>query len=222
MKHPKMAATNAEVVLYSYWRSSCSWRVRTALALKGLLKDNCEIIAVNLLDDEQKTEGYGEVNPMHQVPSLAVEDGTKVLTQSVAIMEYIEEAFPEPALLPKDMWKRAQVREIVNLIASGIQPLQNLSVLRKLPEGHRKEWGEFHIRKGFIALEAILKKTSGKYCVDDDISLADVCLVPQVFNASRFQLDMTDFPTISDIYCRLIQHPAFEEAKPENQPDVPK
>lgn len=209
--------TNKKMILFSYFRSSSSWRLRIVLAVKGL---EYEYRPVNLLKKEQSSSTYTEgVNPMGQVPALQVEGHT--LTQSVSIYEYLEETFPEKPLLPKDVFKRAKVREIAEMIGSGIQPVQNLSTLQRLPEDQRKAWAQESIVKGFTALETLLSRSSGKYCVGDELTWADCCLVPQIFNAKRFGVDMVRFPIISRIGESLEQLPPFQEAHPFRQPDCP-
>ncbi|XP_076407260.1 maleylacetoacetate isomerase isoform X4 [Peromyscus maniculatus bairdii] len=167
-------------VLYSYFRSSCSWRVRIALALKGI---DYETVPINLVKDggQQFSEDFQTLNPMKQVPALKI-DGI-VIGQSLAIMEYLEETRPTPRLLPQDPQKKAIVRMISDLIASGIQPLQNLSVLKQVGQEKQLPWAQKVITSGFNALEQILQSTAGKYCVGDEVTMADVCLAPQVANA---------------------------------------
>uniref|UniRef100_A0A8C7BJ89 maleylacetoacetate isomerase n=1 Tax=Neovison vison TaxID=452646 RepID=A0A8C7BJ89_NEOVI len=178
-------------ILYSYFRSSCSWRVRIALALKGI---DYETIPVNLIKDQG---------------------------QQLAIIEFLEETRPTPRLLPKDPKKRAQVRMISDTIASGIQPLQNLSVLKQVGQENQLAWAQKVIHTGFNALEQILRNTAGKYCVGDEVSMADLCLVPQVANAERFKVDLTPYPTISRINKTLLALEAFQVSHPCRQPDTP-
>ncbi|XP_060243904.1 maleylacetoacetate isomerase isoform X3 [Meriones unguiculatus] len=178
-------------VLYSYFRSSCSWRVRIALALKGI---DYETVPINLIKDGG---------------------------QQLAIVEYLEETRPIPRLLPQDAQKRAIVRMISDLIASGIQPLQNLSVLKQLGQENQIPWAQKAITSGFTALEKILQSTAGKYCVGDEVSMADVCLVPQVANAERFKVDVSQYPTISHINKALLALDAFQVSHPSRQPDTP-
>ncbi|KAI3662077.1 hypothetical protein MP638_005525 [Amoeboaphelidium occidentale] len=206
-----------KTILYSYWRSSCSWRVRIALHFKGI---PFEYRPVNLLKAEQKGDDYIELNPGRVVPTLIIDN--QVLTQSVAILEYLEERVPQSwRLLPLEANKRAIVRSIVQLIASDIQPVQNLRVLQSIDdETKRPEWGRRVITEGFESVEKLLKKHSGTYCVGDELSLADVCLVPQVYNARRFQVDMSKFPEITRIETNLAQVEAFKLAHPEKQPDA--
>ncbi|XP_029453503.1 maleylacetoacetate isomerase isoform X2 [Rhinatrema bivittatum] len=205
-------------LLHTYFRSSCSWRVRIALALKDV---DYEQAPVNLIKDggQQLSTEFTEVNPMQQVPSLHIDGIT--LSQSLAIIQYLDETRPTPRLLPEDLKKRAQVRMISDLIASGIQPLQNLMVLQRLGDGERLAWAQAHITKGFQALEQILQQTAGRYCVQDEVSMADLCLVPQFYNAERFKVDMTPFPTITRINRALMELEAFQVSHPSRQPDTP-
>ncbi|KAM3594227.1 uncharacterized protein V6R79_004454 [Siganus canaliculatus] len=207
----------AKPILHGYFRSSCSWRVRTALALKGIEYDQ---IPVNLIKDggQQLSEEYKTVNPMQQVPTLEI-DGIS-LSQSLAVIQYIDETRPGPRLLPADPKKRAQVRMISDIIASGIQPLQNLSVIQKIG-AEKVQWAQHFIDRGFQALEPILKQTAGKYCVGDEISMADICLVPQVYNAERFKVDVAKYPTIQRLNQALIEIEAFKVSHPSCQPDTP-
>jgi len=207
-------------ILYSYWRSSCSWRVRIALQIAGI---EVEQKAVHLVKDggEQLKPDYSDKNPMQQVPTF-VTKGTRI-TQSMAIMEYIHDIKPDANLLPRDPLTKAKVRMICEIINSGIQPIQNLCVMKmysQLQEA-KMAWSKYWIDKGFVALEKELKNTAGTRCVGDQVSLADCCLVPQVYNAQRFSVDMTKFPTISRIHGSLEQLPQFQAAHPSKQPDCP-
>ncbi|XP_054725624.1 probable maleylacetoacetate isomerase 2 isoform X1 [Anastrepha obliqua] len=210
--------TEPKPILYSYWRSSCSWRVRIALNLKEIPYD---IKPISLIKSggEQHCNEYREVNPMEQVPALQIDGHT--LIESVAIMHYLEETRPQRPLLPQDVHKRAKVREIVEIICSGIQPLQNLIVLIHVGEEKKKEWAQHWITRGFRAVEKALSTSAGKYCVGDEISMADCCLVPQVFNARRFHVDLRPYPIILRIDRELEANPAFRAAHPSNQPDCP-
>ncbi|XP_033631029.1 maleylacetoacetate isomerase-like [Asterias rubens] len=203
-------------ILYSYYRSSCSWRVRIALALKGI---EHEYSAVNLLKSEQLGETYLSVNPTGQVPALQID--SMVLTQSNAIIEYLDETRDAPSLLPKDPKKRFLVRELSQVISCGIQPVQNLKVLRYIGDEKKGEWGHRAIKEGFEALEKLLEQTAGTYCVDDEITMADLCLVPQVYNANRFKVDMSKFPVISRINAALMELDSFKASHPSKQPDCP-
>ncbi|KAJ6661268.1 hypothetical protein lerEdw1_015405 [Lerista edwardsae] len=194
-----------------------------ALALKGIAYDQ---IPVNLVKDEgqQFTPEFRAVNPMQQVPALKI-DGV-ILSQSffyplqLAIIEYLEETRPQTRLLPQDPKKRAQVRMISDHIASGIQPLQNLTVLQQIGE-KKLEWAQHYISRGFKALEQILQETAGRYCVGDEVTMADLCLVPQVYNANRFKVDLAPYPTISKINKALLELEAFQTSHPSRQPDTP-
>ncbi|XP_064514920.1 maleylacetoacetate isomerase isoform X2 [Pseudopipra pipra] len=204
-------------ILYSYFRSSCSWRVRIALALKGISYD---LVPVNLVKDggQQFSAEFKALNPMKQVPTLKIDGIT--LSQSLAIIHYLEETRPNPRLLPQDPKKRAQVRMIADHIASGIQPLQNLGLLKLIGE-RKTEWAQNHIASGFQAVEQILQHTAGRYCVGDEVSMADLCLVPQVANAERFEVDMGPYPTITRINKALLELEAFKVSHPCRQPDTP-
>uniref|UniRef100_UPI003AAECB69 maleylacetoacetate isomerase isoform X2 n=1 Tax=Centroberyx gerrardi TaxID=166262 RepID=UPI003AAECB69 len=210
-------ATPNKPVLHGYFRSSCSWRVRIAFALKGIEYDQ---VPVHLIKDggQQLTDQYKALNPMQQVPAVQI-DGI-ILSQSLAVIQYIEETRPGPRLLPADPKKRAQVRMICDLIASGIQPLQNLYVIQKIG-AEKVQWAQHFIQRGFQALEPILKETAGKYCVGDEISMADICLVPQVYNAERFKVDVGQYPTIKRLNETLLKIEAFKVSHPSCQPDTP-
>lgn len=214
------------VTLYSYWRSSCSYRVRIALNLKGIAYD---YQSVHLVKDggRQFSEEYAKLNPMKELPTLQI-DGAS-LTQSTAIIEYLEETRPEPALLPKDPVKRAHVRAACNIISNDIQPVGNLRVLKHVAslvedaaqkDAKKEEWARHYINLGFQGLEALLSGTAGVYSVGDEISMADVFLVPQVYNATRFKVDLALYATISKVYEALKDHPAFAAAHPSKQPDA--
>uniref|UniRef100_A0A8D1E197 Maleylacetoacetate isomerase n=1 Tax=Sus scrofa TaxID=9823 RepID=A0A8D1E197_PIG len=211
-------AESSKPILYSYFRSSCSWRVRIALALKNI---DYEIVAINLIKDggQQFSKEFQALNPMKQVPALKIDGIT--LSQSLAIIEYLEETRPTPRLLPQDPKKRAQVRMISDLLASGIQPLQNLSVLNQVGKENQLTWAQQVIAPGFNALEQILQSTAGKYCMGDEVSMADLCLVPQVANAERYKVDLSPYPTISRINKSLLALEAFQVSHPSRQPDTP-
>ncbi|XP_032355574.1 maleylacetoacetate isomerase isoform X2 [Etheostoma spectabile] len=210
-------ATQTKPILHGYFRSSCSWRVRIAFALKGIEYDQAP---VNLIKDggQQLTEQYKTLNPMQQVPAVEI-DGI-ILSQSLAVIQYIDETRPGPRLLPADPKKRAQVRMISDVIASGIQPLQNLYVIQKIG-AEKVQWAQHFIDRGFQALEPILKQTAGEYCVGDEISMADICLVPQVYNAERFKVDVGQYPTIKRLNQTLLEIEAFKVSNPSCQPDTP-
>ncbi|MEQ4537747.1 MAG: maleylacetoacetate isomerase [Billgrantia sp.] len=210
--------------LYGYFRSSAAYRVRIALNLKGLAYEQ---VAVNLVKGEQRAEENLARNPQGLVPVLETDDGTR-LTQSLAICEYLEERHPEPALLPGDPSGRARVRSLAQLVACEIHPLNNLKVLKylvhelKLDEAAKLAWYRHWIAEGFTALEARLagEAATGAFCHGDSPSLADVCLVPQVFNAERFECDLSAYPTIRRIAERCRAMEAFAKAAPGAQPDA--
>jgi maleylacetoacetate isomerase len=211
-------------ILFSYYRSSASFRVRIALAYKGI---DYEYRAVNLVKGgtgEQLEEDYRKVNSMCQVPSLVVNGVT--LTQSLPIIEYLEETHPEKPLLPRDPILRAQARRVAEIVNSGIQPLQNLATLKKVTEftgdpAKQSAWAQQFMNRGFEGLEQVLSQTAGKFCVGDDVTIADVTLVPQYLNATRFNVDMTPFPLITRIASDCLQLEAFQAAHPSRQPDCP-
>jgi len=207
-----------KVVLYSYWRSSSSYRVRIALAFKGI---SYEYKGINLLKNEQQSKEFTSINPTQGLPVLVLPDGT-VFTQSLAIMEYLEEAHPNPPMLPKDHALRAKVRALTEIVAADIQPIQNLRVLGHPLIGAENKitWAKTWINKGFEAIEKHLQTTAGKYCFGDTVTMADMCLLPQVFNANRFGVDMTKFPTISRINDALLQLDSFKKAHPDAMPDA--
>ncbi|MFO0611378.1 MAG: maleylacetoacetate isomerase [Polyangiaceae bacterium] len=209
--------------LYSYFRSSASYRVRIGLGLKGL---SYEYVPVNLVRDggEQFGEAHRARNRMEQVPVLVVEDGgaTVELTQSVAILEYLDERYPEPRLLPADRLQRAFVRRAVEIVNSGIQPLQNLSVLRELARlgADEKAFARAANERGLAALEIEAKARAGRFFLGDTPTMADVFLVPQMFGARRFGVDLTPFPTLVRIDEALAKIPAVAAAHPDKQPDA--
>lgn len=209
-------------VLYGYFRSSAAYRVRIALAWKGLAYRQAP---VSLIKGEQQADGYRRLNPQGLVPAL--EDGGRVLTQSLAICEYLEEAYPDtPRLLPDDVVARAEVRALAQQIACDLHPLNNLRVLRYLVEvlgtddAQKQRWYAHWTQEGLAAFESTLARTAGMYCVGDTVSLADVCLVPQVFNARRFDVDLAPYPRLQAVAGRLEALPAFEAAHPARQPDA--
>ncbi len=208
--------------LYGYWRSSASYRIRIALALKGLAY---ETVAVDLRSGQHRQDPYLEHNPQGLVPLL--EDGERRISQSMAILEYLEERYPHPPLLPADLLQRARVRSLCALIACEIHPLNNLRVLQHLrtdcgwEEDAVERWYRHWIREGFALLERELRACAGRYCVGDRITMADVFLVPQVYNARRFCCPLDPFPTILRIDRACQEHMAFAQAHPDRQPDAP-
>lgn len=194
--------------------------MRIVLAWKNI---EYEYRAVNLIKDggQQHTDEYRSINPMGQVPALVI--GENTLTQSLAIIDYLEDVYPEPSIVPRDPIKKAQARALAELIASGTQPIQNLSVLQKVSDNpdERATWAQHWIDKGFTAYEKMVQSTAGKYSVGDSITIADVCLVPQLYNAQRFKVDMSKFPTVMRIIDACSELPAFKAADPHVQPDCP-
>ena len=213
------------LALHSYWRSSAAYRVRIALGLKEL---DWRTAGVHLVRDggEQHSDTYRRLNPQGLVPTL--ETDAVVLTQSMAIIEYLEERFPEPPLLPADAAGRARVRALAQIVACDIHPLNNLRVLQWLrnhlgaDKGQRNQWYRHWISEGFNALEALLRnsRATGRYCHGDTPSLADLCLIPQVYNAIRYECDLEAYPEIRRINTACLELDAFAKAVPEAQPDA--
>ncbi|KAG0073972.1 Glutathione S-transferase zeta-1 [Podila epicladia] len=205
-------------ILYAFYRSSCSWRVRLALHLK---KIPYETRPVNLLTGQNKTLEYKKIQPFGSVPAF-VENG-HVLTQSINIMEYLEETRPDFPLLPKDPIDRAAVRALVEAVAMDIQPVGTIRVMNHVSSDpdKQKEWSAHWMKQGFEAFEAMLKKTAGVYSFGDTITMADVVLVPQYYNGVRFGVDMTAYPTIWRINHTLEKEESFKLAHPTSQIDCP-
>jgi maleylacetoacetate isomerase len=216
-----------DFVLYGYFRSSAAYRVRIALNVKGISAEPC---FVHLTRDggEQHQEAYKAVNPQELVPTLIHDD--HVIGQSLAIIEYLDEIKPEPPLLPATAAARARVRQLAMMVACDIHPLNNLRVLQYLKhvlaagEEARIDWQYHWIRNGFAALETLLAHdpATRAFCHGDTPSLADVCLIPQMANARRIQMDLSCFPTLLRIEQNANKLPAFQAARPENQPDAEK
>jgi maleylacetoacetate isomerase len=213
--------------LYSYFRSSASYRVRIALNLKGL---PYTVVPVHLLKDggEQLTPAYRQLSPDALVPALQMEGQPATLTQSLAIIEYLEEVHPNPALLPKDALDRAWLRSLALSIACDIHPLNNLRVLRylvnemKLSETDKDRWYKHWVEQGLASVEKILASDSrvGRYCFGDTPGYADCFLVPQVANAQRMQCDLSAMPTIMRINAACLELEPFAAASPARQPDA--
>jgi len=207
--------------LYGYWRSSATHRVRIALNWKGLA---FEAVPTNLVQGEHRCLTYLEKNPQGLVPALEV-DGA-VLGQSLAIIEYLEETRPEPPLLPKEPLARARVRSLAQLIACDIHPLNSLRVLNHVRrafqqgDGGVEAWCRHWIAQGLTMLETELARTAGLYSHGDAVSLADVCLVPQLVNARRHRCDLGPYPTVLRVEEACLMLPAFDKARPERQPDA--
>ena len=218
---------DSTIRLYSYWRSSASYRVRVALNLKQLKH---EIVPVNLVKDggEHRHADFHHLNPQERVPVLI--DGGRVIRQSLAIIEYLEEVYDGNHLLPGTARERARARGLAHLIATDISPLGNLSVLQYLehednmPQIERERWVRTWIQRGFAAFEEMLadNPSTGEFCEGDLPSIADCCLIPQVYNAKRFEVDLAPYPTIRRINDHCLTLPAFDLARPEKQADAPK
>ena len=209
--------------LYTYFRSSAAYRVRIALALKDL---EWSALPVNLAKGEQRDPENLVMNPQGLVPTLKTEQGN--ISQSLAIIEYLEQRYPQPPLLPADAFDRATVRSLAYQIAMEMHPLNNLRVLKflrsdlGLAEDDKLRWYQHWIAQGFSAFEATLKSCSnGVFCYGTAVTLADICLIPQVYNAQRFECPLDDFPLITEIYRHCLSQQAFRSAAPESQIDFP-
>ena len=213
--------------LYGYWRSSAAYRVRIALNLKGI---SAEQLSVHLVRDggEQHKAAYSALNPLELVPTLVMDDelDADALSQSLAIIEYLDEIHPQSPLLPASALERAQVRAMALTVACEIHPLNNLRVLQYLTqtlgvdEAAKNTWYHHWVASGFAALETLLVRHSGRYCFGDTVTLADLCLVPQVYNAMRFNVDLTPYPNIMRVWTECNQLEAFADAAPERQADA--
>jgi maleylpyruvate isomerase len=211
--------------LYSYYRSSSSYRVRIALNLNGMEYQTIPVHLLNEGGEQFKTE-FKKINASSKIPVLV--HGSHVIAQSVAIIEYINETEQNHLLYPKDPYARALTRQLCEIINSDIQPIQNLSVLKKLTadfhisEEQKNKWIKHWIELGFISYEALLEKTAGKYSVGDKPTAADCFLIPQVYNALRFGVKMEVYPKIQKINEACLKLKAFSDAHPDVQPDSPK
>ena len=208
--------------LFTYFRSSAAFRVRIAINLKGM---DVEHASIHLRRGEQLAPAYASLNPQRLVPALL--DGPNILTQSLAIIDYLEDLRPDPPLLPREPIDRAYVRSLALAVACDIQPINNTRVLNHLAtscgadEGTRIAWARHWIVEGFAAIEtALAKRGAGNYCFGDGPTLADICLIPQVYNAERAGTDMTAYPIIRRINRTCTELPAFAKATPERQPDA--
>ena len=221
-----MGGLNGRLVLYTYWRSSAAYRVRIGLNLKRL---SYEAVPVHLLRNggEQRTTEYMQANPQKLVPVL--QHGHRMLRQSLAILEYLDEVWPEPALLPATARERQRVRALAQLVACDIHPLNNLRVLQyfedewSVPRPERDAWALHWMAEGFRAFEQLLADhpATNQFCEGDTPGIADCCLIPQLYNARRFGLDLAPYPTLLRVEAACLALPAFDRAKPENQPDAP-
>lgn len=209
--------------LYGYWRSSASYRARIALNYKQL---EYNYIPVHLIKDggEQHKQSYRQLNPNGLVPTFV--DGTVILHQSLAIMEYLEEKYPEPSILPGSARLRGCIRALALDIASELQPLINLRVQQyltrelKFDDAQKDAWLQHWFRQSFTAFERNLEEVAGDYCVGNEFSMADICLVPQVYSAERFGIDITPYPILRAVYARLCELLWVADAHPSKQPDA--
>jgi len=215
-----------QIILTSFWRSSCSWRVRIALAYKGLAH---KISTIHLQRDggEQFTAAYREKNPMSQVPLLEIKgNGSEkpyLLSQSMAVMEYLEEVYPDPPILPSSPIDRARVRQIAEIINSGIQPLQNSATMKKVEAagGDKASWAKYWIEDGLGKLERQTAEFGNtRFLVSDSPTIAEFCLVPQLYGARRFGCEVNGWPRLLEVEARCLTLPAFESTCPENQLDA--
>lgn len=190
-----------KLTLYHYWRSSSSWRVRWGFAIKGI---HCEFKPVNLLGDDAESVEHRHRNPLGFVPALEITHAGQpsiYLAESTAILEWAEENYPKPAILPHDSMARAYSRQLAQIINAGTQPLQNLNTLDfySTDPAARKGWAQHWIREGLNAFETLATQTAGHYSVGDEITVADLYLIPQVYNAARFEVTLEAYPTIARI-----------------------
>ncbi len=213
-----------KIVLHNYWRSSASQRVRIGMALKEL---PFEYVIVNILKREQHADGYTARNPMAQVPALELtdDDGTvRVITQSLPILEYIEERWPAKPILPRDAYLRARTRMLAEIVNSGIQPLQNLTTTTQVTAfgGDATVWPKSFISSGLAAFERACTDVAGRFCVGDEPSIADCFLIPQLTSARRFGVDIAKLERLLRIEANCLALPAFVNAAPDRQPDAVK
>jgi maleylpyruvate isomerase len=213
-----------KLLLHNYWRSSASHRVRIALNLKQLA---FEYVVINIVKREQFADAYRDKNPMSQVPTLQIteDDGSvHTLTQSLPIMEFLDERFPGTPLLPKDPYERASTRALAELINSGIQPLQNLSVTNAIKNlgADVTMWTKGFVETGLAAFAKAADDTAGTFCVGDEVSIADCCLVPQLASARRFGVEVARHERLLRIEEHCLALPAFKYAAPDQQPDAVK
>lgn len=216
------APSNApKLKLYHYWRSSSSWRVRWALAHKGFaLGTDVELEAVSLLDGSVESPDHIARNPFGFVPVLefvGAPEPKRYLTESVAILEWVEEAFPSPSYFPADAFARARMRALVESVNAGTQPLQNLNAQYRHSDvpAERKAWAQHWLRVGMQGYETLVRRSAGKFSVGDSISAADFCLIPQCYNALRYEIPLEDYPTIHRIYREALETEAYRASEPE-------
>lgn len=210
------------LVLYNYFRSSTSYRVRLALHHKGL---DFEYKAINLLKNEQRSPEYLQLNPLGGVPTL-IHNG-KVIPESLAIVEYLDEVFPEHPLLPPDAYLRSRIRQVCEVVNSFMHPMGNLKTLKHLEIKHgytqeqKEEWMGYWLPQGLETLESILQEFSGKYCFGDAITMADIFVVPQILTCQRFKVDISKYAVLNKINENCLKLPAFQKAHPFRQADTP-
>ena len=210
-------------VLHSYWRSSASHRVRIGLGMKHLA---FEYVGVNIVAGAQKADAYRAKNPMGQVPTLEIteDDGTQIaLTQSLPILEYLDERWPDPPILPRDPYLRAKARGLAEIVNAGIQPMQNIMTIRRIKQlgGEDVAWVQPYIADGLAAFARVVEETAGQFCVGDTPTVADCCLVPQLASARRFRVELGQpLERLLAIEARCLALPAFADAMPDRQPDA--
>jgi len=210
------------LTLFSFWRATAPYRVRIGLALKGL---DYGYVGVDLVGGEARRAPYHDLNPQGLVPMLATDDGA--ITQSLAILEWLEETHPEPPILPEAPFARAMVRSMAEIVACDIHPLNNLRILQALHAlGHpmggedQRAWGGRWITEGLAALEPLVARHGRGFAFGETPTIADCCLIPQLWSSSRFQVDLEPYPALRAVYARAADHPAFVAAHPERQPDA--
>lgn len=207
------------MILHGYFRSTASWRVRIGLAMKGL---QAEQVSRHLRKGEQRVADYLELNPQGLVPSLVLDDG-RVLLQSLAILEYLEEVWPKPTFLPGNAFYRARIRAAAHIIACDIHPIQNLKILDRVRalggDNDVNDWAITVIDEGLIAFSKVIEGEEGPFCFGEHPTLADICLIPQLVNARRFGANWS-IGRIAQVEAACLSHPAFFETRPEIQPDA--
>lgn len=212
------------MILHGYWRSSASYRVRIALAMKGV---KVKHVAVNLRDGAQTDAAYTDKNPQGYLPMLELDDGTQLI-QSLAILDYLDATFPEPSLMPSEPILRSKILAASMIIAADIHPIQNLSVLKYIrgefeaTDEDVTAWAQHWIVKGFTALETIAQDYDTPFLITDRPMFFECCLIPQIYNARRFDVDMSAFPKLSAINDACLARKDFQSAIPENQSDAPR
>lgn len=216
-----MAAAQPQITLYHYWRSSASWRVRWALNHKNIAYKS---VTVNLLKGEQQQAPYLQINPAGTVP--CIERGGVVAVESMAMMEWLEEICPSPPLLPQSAADRLIVRMLTLVVVADTHPIQNLKVMRSVStdQNEREKFAAHWINEGIKTYEALLRqhRCSGTYSFGGEVTMADMVLVPQCYNALRFGVDLSQYPLVNGIYQRCLKLPACDKAAPQNQPDAVK